>query len=220
MRMFKVEGIPNFAAGVYAWIAKNNPCIKDYHEAVISEICSKASTGRLRLLDIGTGPGYVPIEIAKRCPDIEVTGIDLSSKMIELADKNAQAAGLSSRVKFQVANAGALPFEDSHFDIIISTLSFHHWANPAAYIDELWRCLKTGGHLCIYDLLRDTTSQINAEMRRKYGWFLSFLFLNIVRAHSSIELSYAEGVLSSVKANFSKKIVQGEGVIISLQLVK
>ena len=214
----KFEAIPNVVSGIYAFIARKSPFIRDIHQEVAKEVCAKISSGRV--LDLGTGPGYLPFEIAKRTPGLEITGIDLSSGMVELARKKAQELGLSNRVKFEVANAARLPFEDGSFDFIVSTLSMHHWSNPLACFNEIYRVLKNNAEANIFDLRRDTTEEVNAEVRKKYGWFLSFLLLKFVRAHSSMTLKQAEDILSSVDAPFSKKSAHGRGIILSLQVVK
>ena len=217
-KKFKIEGIPNFAAGFYSFVARKSPCIRDIHIQAAEEVAAEISAGRL--LDIGTGPGYVPFEIAKRAPGLEIVGIDLSSAMIEIANRNAKELGVAGRVKFETANASSLPFQDGYFDFVISTLSLHHWRNPAAYLKEVYRVLKENGRAYIYDLRRDTAKETNLEIKKKYGWFLSFLFLKIVRAHSSMTLKEAEDILSCVEANFKQKGVQADGVMLNLKMLK
>jgi ubiquinone/menaquinone biosynthesis C-methylase UbiE len=214
----KIEAIPNPVTGIYAFIARKNPCIRDIHKEVAKEVCAKLSSGWV--LDLGTGPGYLPFEIAKRAPDLKIIGIDLSSGMIDIAGKKANELGLAGRVTFETANASSLPFEDGSFDLVISTLSLHHWRDPKACFKEIYRVLKNNAEADIFDLRRDTTKEVNAEFRQRYGWFLYFLFLKFVRAHSSMTLRHAEDILSSVDAPFSKKSAQGIGVVIKLELVK
>lgn len=214
----KIEAIPNFATGLYAFIARKSPCIRDIHQEVAKEVCAKISSGKV--LDLGTGPGYLPFEIAKRAPGLEIVGIDLSSGMVDIAKKKANELGLSNRVTFKTANATSLPFGAASFDFVVSTLSMHHWHDPKACFKEIHRVLKNNGEANIFDLRRDTTKEVNAEFRKKYGWFLSFLFLKFVRAHSSMRLKDAEEILSCVDAPFSKKSAQSKGVVLNLQVVK
>ena len=217
-RKLRIEAIPDFAAKFYAFIAKKSPCIRDIHQEVAEEVCARISSGKI--LDIGTGPGYVPFEIAKRAPGLEVTGIDLSSGMIKIANKNAEELGFSNRVKFKVANAASLPFENEYFDFVISTLSLHHWAKPAEYIKEIHRVLKKNGQAYIYDIWKDTPREIDEQVRKKYGWFLSFLFLSVVRSHSSITLKEAQGILSSLEVSFAEKSTQTKGAVLKLKFLK
>ena len=215
---FKIEAIPNFATGFYALIAKKSPVIRDIHKEVAQEVCAKISEGRI--LDVGTGPGYLPFEIAKRASGLEVVGIDLSSGMVDIARKKASVLGLSDRIRFEIANASQLPFADGYFDFVVSTLSLHHWSDPSAVFKEIHRVLKDKCEANIYDLRRDTAEDVNAHIREKYGWFLSFVFLRLVRAHSSMTLKYAEEILSTLDVNFFKKSVQSKGLLLNLQMVK
>jgi len=188
-----------------------------WHKAQ-AEVSLRISFGRI--LDVGTGPGYLPLEIAKRSHDLEVIGIDISPDMVKIARRNAEILGLSRRVKFQIGSAASLPFGDRYFDFVVSTLSLHHWFRPVECIGEIHRVLKENGEAWIYDARRDTSKEVNAQIRRKYGWFLSFIFLNIVRAHSSLTLGEVEEILSSPKIGFSKKSIEDKGVILKLQLSK
>jgi len=217
-RRLRIEAIPNFGVKLYALVAKKSHCIRDIHQEVAEEVCAKISSGRI--LDIGTGPGYVPFEIAKRAPGLEITGIDLSCGMVKLANKNAEELGVANRVKFKVANAASLPFENEYFDFVISTLSLHHWLKPAEYIREIHRVLKKNGQAYIYDIWKDTPKEIEEQVRNKYGWFRSFLFLTVVRSHSSITSQEAEEILASLEVNFAEKSTQTKGAVLKLKFLK
>jgi ubiquinone/menaquinone biosynthesis C-methylase UbiE len=107
------------------------------------------------VLDVGTGPGRVPLLLAQRCPSIHVEGIDLSEQMIDQANRLAAEAGISpERLTYQVADAAALPYPDSSVDLIVSSLSLHHWADVPAGLLEIRRVLRPGGRAWIYDIHR------------------------------------------------------------------
>ena len=106
----------------------------------------------LRVLEIGSGPGELALEIAQRLPQAEVLGVDLADAMIKLAAERAQGAGLDPRVRFEFADAATLPLADGSFDIAVSTLSLHHWADPGTVFAELGRVLRPGGVALVYDL--------------------------------------------------------------------
>jgi ubiquinone/menaquinone biosynthesis C-methylase UbiE len=126
----KIESIPAPGAYVYAWIAHTSPPLRALCNAVAREVTASITTGRI--LDVGTGPGYLPIEIATRAPGLELDGIDLSPAMVKLARKTAAKRGVADRVRFHRAHAAELPFDDGSFDLVISTLSFHHWARRSS----------------------------------------------------------------------------------------
>lgn len=72
--------------------------------------------------------------------------------MIERAVERARGAGYGDRVRFVLADATLLPLADRSFDVVVSTLSLHHWADPAGVFAELGRVLRPGGVALIYDL--------------------------------------------------------------------
>jgi ubiquinone/menaquinone biosynthesis C-methylase UbiE len=107
--------------------------------------------GEGRVLDAGTGPGTLAREIARRFPQLQVDGIDLSEDMIRLAREHTQHEQLEERVHFAVGNVARLPYPDQSFDLVVSTISMHHWSELEQPFRELYRVLRPGGHLWIYD---------------------------------------------------------------------
>jgi ubiquinone/menaquinone biosynthesis C-methylase UbiE len=110
-----------------------------------------APTGTGRILDVGTGPGRVPLAIAHAAAHLRIDGIDLSPAMIAAARRDCTAAGLDERVTFEVADAADLPYPDATFDLIISSMSLHHWADPPAVMCDLRRALRPAGQIWVYD---------------------------------------------------------------------
>ena len=112
-----IERIPALFVTIYEKACRL--VIERYYRRVAEEIVSEFREGRM--LDLGTGPGYLPIEIAKKTPLVTVVGIDLSRPFIRMAGEKALQAGLERRVQFEVGNATKLSFEDESFDRVIST---------------------------------------------------------------------------------------------------
>ncbi len=73
--------------------------------------------------------------------------------MIERARANADRAGDGDerRSSFLVGDVASLPFPDGSFDLIVSTLSMHHWADPTAGLAEIGRVLRLGGRALVWD---------------------------------------------------------------------
>jgi ubiquinone/menaquinone biosynthesis C-methylase UbiE len=86
--------------------------------------------------------------IAERYPHSELTGVDPSAPMIAVA----RSKGL--RARFAIAAAESLPFADASFDAVVTTISMHHWVDPAAGLRELARVLRPGGRAVIVDMQR------------------------------------------------------------------
>ncbi len=104
------------------------------------------------VLDVGCGPGALPVLLGAAAPRLKLTGLDLSPDMIALGRRRAREAGVEARVTFRVGDVARLPFADAHFDLVLSSLSRHHWADPIAGLREIRRVLKPGGEARIYDV--------------------------------------------------------------------
>jgi ubiquinone/menaquinone biosynthesis C-methylase UbiE len=186
------EKIPDFAADLYnrgAYSARQK-----YYSKIADEIASEIESGRI--LDIGTGPGYLPIEIAKRLTNTRIDGIDLSKRMIELARENAKNADVLSQINFEQGNAIKLEFEDNLYDIVVSTGVFHSWKHPVRAIDEIHRVLKPEGLALIYDpaLIFTSTKEflghcINWRDKLAFLWALLAYLLSypMVSSKESVE---------------------------------
>jgi SAM-dependent methyltransferase len=94
-----------------------------------------------RALDLGTGTGGAAFAIARRFPETEVLGADLSQPMIEQARANLPAE-FSERVRFEIADASRLPYDDASFDLV-------GLSNMIPFFDELERVLTPGGFLIV-----------------------------------------------------------------------
>jgi ubiquinone/menaquinone biosynthesis C-methylase UbiE len=67
---------------------------------------------------------------------------------IDLSNPNQRR---TRNLRFQVGDVAALPFADNSVDLVVSTLSLHHWDDPAAGFNEIVRVLGPGGQAWIYD---------------------------------------------------------------------
>jgi ubiquinone/menaquinone biosynthesis C-methylase UbiE len=104
-----------------------------------------------KVLDVGTGPGTLVRELARQLPGLQVYGIDLSEDMIGLARSHARRENLEERVQFASGDVAHLPYPDQSFDVVVSTISMHHWAELEQPLCELYRVLRPGGRVWIYD---------------------------------------------------------------------
>lgn len=102
---------------------------------------------KLKILDVGTGPGLIALLLAELGHD--VTGIDLSEEMLKNARENAKT--FSHPAKFMQGDAEDLPFEMESFDAIINRALLWTLSNPEKAIVEWKRILKPNGKLVIID---------------------------------------------------------------------
>jgi ubiquinone/menaquinone biosynthesis C-methylase UbiE len=79
---------------------------------------------RRRALDIGCGTGTLVMMLKKQFPAVEVAGVDPDEKALRRAKTKATRAGVS--LQLDQGFADELPYEDSSFDRVLSSLMFHH----------------------------------------------------------------------------------------------
>ena len=97
-----------------------------------------------QILDVGCGIGGSSLYLAEKF-GASTEGITLSPVQANRATQRAEAAGLSQRVGFQVADALAIPFPDESFDLVWSMESGEHMPNKQKFLQECYRVLKPGG---------------------------------------------------------------------------
>jgi tocopherol O-methyltransferase len=116
---------------------------------IIEELVAWAGNNHPQtILDVGCGIGGSSLYLAQKF-DASVTGITLSPVQANRARERAQAAGLSARADFQVANALDLPFADNSFDLVWSLESGEHMPDKVKFLQECYRVLKPGGKLIL-----------------------------------------------------------------------
>jgi len=127
------------------------------NEAFVDRLIALGAHGRV--IDLGTGPGHVPLMICDRIADAHITGVDLSTRMLELAERRGRASRHTARLTWQLADVKQLPFEDASFDTVCSNTILHHIPEPSALLTEAFRVLRPGGVLLIRDLYRPDTEK-------------------------------------------------------------
>jgi ubiquinone/menaquinone biosynthesis C-methylase UbiE len=117
--------------------------------AVWKQIFEKSLTSnrRLKVLDVGTGTGFLALLFAEM--GHEVTGIDLSEGMLEKAKHNAKNMGLE--IDFFHGDAENLPFESSSFDLVTNKFLLWTLQQPSCAVGEWKRVLKPGGTVFAID---------------------------------------------------------------------
>jgi ubiquinone/menaquinone biosynthesis C-methylase UbiE len=98
------------------------------------------------VLDVGCGTGRLLRQAHTYWPEAQLIGVDPANGMIEMAKR------LTPNATFLTGMAEALPLQDASVDLALSTISFHHWQDQAAGIQEIARVLRPGGYFLLVDL--------------------------------------------------------------------
>lgn len=107
----------------------------------------------MAVLDIGCGIGGPARTIARRT-SASVTGIDLTPAFIETARALSRMSGMEDAVRFEVASATALPFEDASFDLATLLHVGMNIPDKGALFKEAARVLRPGGTFAVYEVMR------------------------------------------------------------------
>jgi ubiquinone/menaquinone biosynthesis C-methylase UbiE len=121
------------------------PVQKTVLELAASEVPRPAA-----ILDIGSGTGRLLQAAESLFPDATLQGVDAAAEMVKQAEASL---GEGSRIKFRLATAEQLQFRDGQFDLVFSTMTFHHWADQATAISEVSRVLAPGGRWLLADFI-------------------------------------------------------------------
>jgi ubiquinone/menaquinone biosynthesis C-methylase UbiE len=152
-RIPSVEGLEDPEVAIaFEWVGRT-PQMGWLRHYVISQASELMQQGEA--VDLGCGAGQLVMEMALKSPGLHITGIDLSEELLTEARISSQRLGLKDRVEFRLGDVEEIPFPDQSLDLVISTLSLHHWAEPIKVLNEIDRVLKPGGAYYIFDLRRD-----------------------------------------------------------------
>lgn len=166
LKIFHPEGIPWPGTVFYNALSTTGIFQRNY-ELIAGDIVSYCSDGDI--LDIGTGPGWLLLQLHRRSPNLRITGLDVSPSMVEKARRNIERAGCSGIIEVKEGDASLLPFADDSFHTVVSTGSLHHWKNPVTCLNEVYRVLRNRGYALMYDIVSDTPTQVLNEAARAFG---------------------------------------------------
>jgi len=141
-------------------------------EAERQAIMDKAKKIGPRVLEVGTGKGYFTLALAKAGHDL--TTVDISEEEQQYAQENISSCGLKKQVRFIVADAHHLPFEDKAFDAVLCVNSFHHMQNQFSVLREIIRVCDKPSKIVISDFNLEgfeLIERIHQSEGRKHNFF-------------------------------------------------
>ncbi|HET9410247.1 MAG TPA: class I SAM-dependent methyltransferase [Candidatus Dormibacteraeota bacterium] len=121
-------------------------------QETVLELASAQVPQPASILDIGCGTGRLLRAAAARFPGARLDGVDAAEGMVKQAEASLPP-GL--QIRFQQATAESLPFSDAAFDLVFSTMTFHHWSDQQKAVGEVKRVLAPGGRWLLADMVAD-----------------------------------------------------------------
>jgi len=153
------------------------------------------------VLDLGTGPGQIPIKLAMRNPSLIIHAIDLSDAMLRRAAMDATRWGVEMRILFNQGDVKNTGYDPALFDMVLCNSVLHHVPDPVQLIREMGRICKPSGALFLRDLRRPNRLMYRYHVRthgRNYEGKMRELFEASVRSAYTLpelkEIVRASGV--------------------------
>lgn len=130
----------------------------------------------MKILDLGTGSGYLSFPIAKKYPNISMIGLDIVEKALEANRFKAKEENIRN-ISFVTYDGIDFPFADNEFDMVISRYALHHFPDIQKSISEVSRVIKSEGFLFISDPtpnVNDTSRFVDEYMQLKKDGHIKF----------------------------------------------
>jgi ubiquinone/menaquinone biosynthesis C-methylase UbiE len=121
------------------------------------------------MVDLGCGPGDIPVRFARALPSFRITAVDGSEPMIALAQQAVEEAEVGDRVRPLCLRLPMLPLGLQSFDAVVSNSLVHHLPDPYLFWNEVVRLGRPRGIVLVMDLLRPESPERAWELVQKYS---------------------------------------------------
>ena len=108
------------------------------------------------ILDLATGTADLALQLARKCPQSKITGLDLSEKMLNLGQEKVNARQFEQQITLNQGDACNLPFENNSFDAITIAFGVRNFQDLEKGIKEMQRVVKKGGGIAILEFSTPT----------------------------------------------------------------
>jgi demethylmenaquinone methyltransferase / 2-methoxy-6-polyprenyl-1,4-benzoquinol methylase len=138
------------------------------------------------ILDVATGTADMPIMIARNMPGALITGVDISTGMLDIGRAKTSRSHLDHRITLQTGDSEALQFPDGQFDAVTVAFGVRNFENLEKGLREMLRVLKPGGRLVILEFSQPGTPGV----RQLYELYTRLVACRIGRMVSSNRDAY------------------------------
>jgi ubiquinone/menaquinone biosynthesis C-methylase UbiE len=143
----------------------------DVMESVVNrllELAGDTPATAPRMIDLGTGPGTIPIMVARARPTWRITAVDAAKAMTRIAQIGVKMSGVAGRVTIQTVDAKATGLPDASFDIVFCSSLVHHMPDPAPLWREIKRLAAPGALIFVRDLKRPDSADAARALVDRY----------------------------------------------------
>lgn len=147
------------------------------------------------ILDVATGTGDMAIMMTRYLSGSKVTGIDISTGMLDVGRQKVSRLKLEDRITLQTGDSEAIHFPDNHFDAATVAFGVRNFENLEKGLREMLRVLKPGGKLVVLEFSQPRTPGV----RQVYELYMRLVAPNVAKMASSNREAY-KYLNDSVKA--------------------
>jgi ubiquinone/menaquinone biosynthesis C-methylase UbiE len=217
------EGIDDAAVAEAFNAIQKLPQFKMIRNIIISHVISPKIGGSIAqgasLLDLGCGTGHLLIDFnnaitSGKLPSLKLHGIDIGTESVRVCQERLSLANITD-VELREGDGAEMPYQDESMDIVVTSLSLHHWSEPVRVLNEIHRILRLGGLLILFDMRRDC--------KKFWHWLLGFAtrvivpkaLRNVREPLGSLLSSYTTDELRNIlsKTRWSEAEYRVEGVL-------
>jgi demethylmenaquinone methyltransferase/2-methoxy-6-polyprenyl-1,4-benzoquinol methylase len=156
---------------------------------------TKTNSAPPSILDVATGTADMAIMMARYLHAVRITGVDISTGMLEIGRQKIDRLHLGSTITLQTGDSEYLQFPDGSFDAITVAFGVRNFENLEKGLTEMLRVLKPGGTLVVLEFSKPRTPGI----RQFYDLYLRLVAPNLGKMVSSSREAY-QYLNDSVKA--------------------
>ena len=135
---------------------------------------SKLTNNPKKILDVATGTADFAIA-ATKMKEVQIIGIDISEKMLEIGENKIKQKGLEKQIKLQLADSENLPFESGSFDGITAGFGVRNFENLQLGLSEMCRVLKEDGIAVILEPSKPKAFPVKQIYSAYFHYILPFL---------------------------------------------
>lgn len=136
----------------------------DSNRWYVERLLAQFGAHLLRVVDLGCGPGDVPLRLAAAAPAARITAVDGSAQMLRLARAAIEASGSGEHIRLCLGRLPGAGLPRHGFDAVLSKDMLHHLPDPHILWTEAARLARPGGLVYVMDLIRPDSPALAREI--------------------------------------------------------
>lgn len=124
-----------------------------------------APTSVQTIIDLGTGPGLLLLDLARRFTEAQIVGVEAQPEMVKRALERTQGNERLRLCVHDLSQPNIPELDEGKADLVIASMLLHEMQTPTTLIDEISRLLRPGGRVIVYDWIRQPLQSYSHDNR-------------------------------------------------------